>query len=386
MEQLAVADDGIGERVDAVVERAIAERRIVGAVLMVSVSGRSIYERAAGAADREHGRATRLDTIFRWASLTKPVVAATTLALEESGVVSLDDPVTKHLPDFRPRLPNGETPTVTVRHLLTHTAGLTYGFLEADDGPYHRAGISDGRDIPGRSIDDNLARINSVPLSYPPGSAWGYSVALDVLGEFIARAARTPLPQLVRDLVTGPLGMSDSGFTVADRERLAAPYGDGSPEPERMRDHHVVPFGLAKISFAPDRMFDPASFPSGGSGMSGTAADFLRLLETLRAGGAPILSPRSVNLLATIATGDLRTLYPGFGFSLGWSVLADPSRTGTPQSPGTWAWGGVYGNSWFVDPAKGLSVVVLTNTAVAGMTGAFPNAVRDAIYASLRTR
>jgi CubicO group peptidase (beta-lactamase class C family) len=238
-------------------------------------------------------------------------------------------------------------------------------------------------DQPGLSIEENLRRIASVPLSFVPGTAFGYSIGTDVLGECLARAARRPLPDLVRELVTGPLGMKDSGFGPADRSRLATAYGDASPQPARMGAHHVVPFNDGGISFAPDRMYDAGSYASGGGGMSGTAPDFLTLLEALRKGGAPVLNRASVALLATIKPGDLEIFRPGWKWPLGWSVLEDPAKMGTPQSPGTWAWGGVYGNSWFVDPARALSVVIMTNTAIAGMTGAFPDAVRDAIYASL---
>lgn len=369
--------------VDAVLEKAIAEKQIVGAVVLASLAGRRVYERAAGFADREARIPARPNTVFRWASLTKAVVATATLALVERGLISLDDPVTRFLPGFRPALPNGETPIITVRHLITHTAGLTYSLLEPDDGPYHRANVSDGIDQPGLSIEENLQRIASVPLSRVPGSGWGYSVGTDILGEFIARAAQTSLPALVKTLVTGPLAMTDSGFTVADRARLAIPYGNEAPEPARMGIHHLVPFEEGKISFAPDRMFDPNSYPSGGGGMSGTAGDFLRLLEALRTGGGAVLTARSISLLSTIKPGDFEPFMPGWKWPLGWAVLEDPAQTGTPQSRGTWLWGGVYGCSWFVDPVKELSVVILTNTAITGMLGPFPDALRDAVYASI---
>jgi CubicO group peptidase (beta-lactamase class C family) len=375
----------LGESLDAVLDTAIGEKRIVGAVVLVSISGRTVYERAAGFADREARTPVRPNTIFRWSSLTKAVVATATLALVERGLISLDDPAARFLPEFRPRLPNGETPVITARHLMSHTAGLTYGLFEPGDGPYHCADVSDGMDQPGLSIEENLQRIASVPLSRAPGSGWGYSIGTDVLGEFIARAAQTSLPALVKNLVTGPLSMADSDFTIVDRARLATPYGNETPEPARMGAHHLVPFNEGKISFAPDRTFDPNSYPSGGGGMSGTAGDFLRLLEALRTGGGAVLAARSIDLLGTIKPGDFETLLPGWKWPLGWAVLDEPAKTGTPQSRGTWLWGGVYGCSWFVDPASELSVVVLTNTAVSGMLGPFPDAVRDAVYASIKS-
>jgi CubicO group peptidase (beta-lactamase class C family) len=208
-------------------------------------------------------------------------------------------------------------------------------------------------------------------------------VGTDVLGELLARAAATPLPSLVRSLVTGPVGAVDSDFTVADRTRLATAYGDGPNEPVRMGAHHQTAFGEALISYAPDRMFNPNSYPSGGGGMSGTAGDFMRFLEAVRSGGAPILSQASVELLSTVKPGDFEASIPGWKWALGWPVLAEPAKTGTPQTPGTWLWGGVYGNTWFVDPSRELSAVLLTNTAIAGMVGALPDAVRDAIYSAL---
>ena len=384
MNHHAMAESRVREAVDAIVDEAIQAKRIVGAAVLVSLGGRLVYDRAAGLADREANIPVKADTIFRWASLTKPVVTATAMALVEKGVISLDDPVTRFLPAFRPKLPTGETPVISVRQLMTHTAGLMYRFFEPGDGPYTQANVSDGMDQPGVSMEENLRRIASVPLAYPPGAAWVYSVGMDVLGAFIASAAGKPLPDLVRELTTGPLGMPDTGFVVAARDRLATAYGDGVPEPVRMGAHHLVAFGPGAISFAPDRMFDRGSFPSAGAGMSGTASDFMRFLEAMRTGGAPVLKQATLDLMATNAIGDIPIMLPGRGFGLGWAVLKDSAVAATPQTPGTWTWGGVYGNAWFVDPAEQLSVVNVTNTAIAGMTGTFPDAIRDAVYGAIR--
>ncbi|HEV7369679.1 serine hydrolase domain-containing protein [Arenibaculum sp.] len=378
----AATADATAARLDAVISRALEEERIVGAVVLVARDGEVVYRRAAGLADREAGTPMREDAVFRFASLTKPIVSAAALALVERGALRLDDPVTRHLPDFRPRLADGREPVITVRQLMSHTAGLSYGFFEGPDGPYRRAGVSDGMDRPGLALDENLRRIASVPLSCEPGTAWGYSVATDVLGAVLEKAGGAALPDLVDRLVTRPLGMGDTGFAVADPARLAAAYGDGTPRPVRMEGTHAVPFGEGTVLFTPARAFDPASFPSGGAGMAGTAADFLRFLEALRTGGAPVLSADGVRALTTNAVGDLTVTVadPGWGFGLGAAVLKDPGPSGTPQAAGTWAWGGAYGHSWFVDPANRLSVAALTNTGLAGMVGPFPNAIRDAVY------
>src|SRR5215213_2729401 len=130
--------------IDSAIDRALAENRIVGAVVLVARDGEIVYRRAAGLADRERAIPMREDAVFRLASLTKPLVTAAALRMVEFGRIALADPVTKYLPDFRPALPSGEIPAITLRHLLTHTAGLSYGFMQPPDGSYHRAGVSDG--------------------------------------------------------------------------------------------------------------------------------------------------------------------------------------------------------------------------------------------------
>lgn len=369
------------DRLDAVIDHAIADQTIVGTVILVAENGEIVYRRAAGFADREARVAIRENAIFRFASMTKPIVAVTALRLVEEGKLKLDDPVTRYLPDFRPKLADGREPVITIRQLMDHTSGLSYGFLQPADGPYRKANISDGLDQPGLSIEENLRRIATVPLSFEPGTAWEYSVGIDVLGAVLAKATGKTLPELVSENVTGKLGLKDTAFSVSDRARLAVAYGDAQP-PVRMDGPHVVPFFDGVVSFAPDRIFDPASYASGGAGMAGTADDYISFLETLRKGGSPLLKADSVKLLSDNQIGDIvvTATPPGWGFSLGFSVLKDPAAAASPQSAGTWQWGGVYGQSWFVDPKRKLTVVALTNTAYAGMIGAFPDGVRDAIY------
>lgn len=376
----APLDRDFGKRIDRVVDAAMEERRVVGGVILVAQAGAARYRRAFGLADREQGKPMTQDTIFRLSSVTKPIVAAAALALVEAGQFALDDPIAKFVPEFRPRMPGGEEPTITVRQLLTHTAGLAYGFAQPAGNAYERSHVSDGLDRPGLSMADNLARIASVPLAYVPGTGWAYSVAMDVLGEVMARAAGTSLPDLVDRLVTTPLGMSDSGFGVRDERRLAVPYADDPSGAVRMGEHHLVPFGDGLISLVPARTFDPASFPSGGAGMNGTAGDVLRFLETIRTGGGSVVHPETARAMTTDAIAGVQTTRAGWGWGLGFAVLRDPVVAATPQVVGTWRWGGVYGHSWFVDPTLDLTVVALTNTAIAGMMGAFPDALRDAIY------
>ncbi|CDZ27605.1 serine hydrolase [Neorhizobium galegae] len=369
--------------IDAAIDNALASKRLVGTVVMVARDGEIVYRRAAGFADREAGLKTSEDTIFRLASITKPIVTIATMRLVEQGRIGLDDPVTKWLPDFRPRLEDGFEPVILIRHLLTHTSGLSYCF-ERDDGPYVRAGVSDGVDQPGLSLEENLRRIASVPLLFAPGTGWQYSVSMDVLGGVIETETGKRLGEAVAELVMQPLGLFDTGFTVTDRSRLAAPYVDGSPEPKRMSETEKVPVLNGTVTFAPDRIFDLASFHSGGGGMAGTASDVLTVLETIARGGAPLLSEKTVRAMTTNQIGDLlEPARPGFGFGFGWAIVRDPVKAGLPVSPGSLQWGGVYGHHWFMDQTKKITLVGLTNTTLEGMSGQFTLDLKKAVAADL---
>jgi CubicO group peptidase (beta-lactamase class C family) len=374
-------DAALAARLDKVVDAAVAEQRVVGTVVLVARDGKVVYHRAAGLADREAGRPMREDAIFRFSSVTKPFVTAAVMKLVEDGALRLDDPVTKWLPDFKPKLADGSTPVITIRQLLNHTSGLTYGLAERSSHPYHALGVSDGIDNSGLTLDENLRRLGQAPLAFPPGSTWRYSLAIDVLGSVLEKAAGKPLPQVVAETVTGPLDLKDTGFVARDPARLTAAYFNAQPAPKRMSDNLDVSLGATAVRFAPSRAMDKTAFPSGGAGMVGTAGDVLTLLETVRQGGAPILKPATVAEMMKDQVGvQAATQGPGWGFGYGWAVLDDPAVAKTPQGAGTLAWGGVYGHNWFVDPKSRLTVVIMTNTAFEGMNGPFTTQVRDAVY------
>lgn len=374
--------------IDAVLASALHEERLVGAVVRVHQHGQPRYGRAIGWADRETRRPMALDTVFRLASASKPIVSAAALVLWAQGRLALDDAVTRWLPAFQPRLPDGTAPTLTLRQLLSHQAGLGYRFFEPDgNGPHAQAGVSDGMDASGIDLAENLRRIARVPLLYPPGTGWAYSLATDVLGAVIERVAGLPLPDAVQALVTGPLHMLDSGFFCDTPERMATAYVNGTAGPHRLQEAEVVaPFdGTVGIPFSPGRIFDRAAYPSGGAGMAGTAGDLLRLLEALRTGADGWLPEAVLEEMGRDQTqGAELAAGPGLGFGLGFSVLRDPAAAASPESPGTWRWGGAYGHSWFVDRPRALTVVALTNTLYEGMHGRFVNDLRDAIYQGLR--
>ncbi|WP_322078208.1 serine hydrolase domain-containing protein [Burkholderia cepacia] len=377
-------DPALAERVDAVLSRQLETHRLVGAVVLIARDGELVYRRAAGFADREARTPMREDTLFRLASVTKPIVSTAAMALVAQHKLSLDDDVTRWLPGFRPALRDGSVPVIRVRHLLTHTAGLGYRFAEADaTGPYARAGASDGLDAASITLAENLRRIASVPLQFAPGTGWNYSLSIDVVGALIEAVSGLPLADAIDTLVLRPLGARDTGFVARDAARLATPYVNDTPQPHRLAENETVPIfdGTVGVTYSPSRALDADAFPSGGAGMVGTAGDVLNVLDTLRAGGGSLLPADLVDEMGRAHTGNLELPdLPGAGFGIGFSVLRDPLAAASPESVGTWRWGGVYGHSWFVDRARGLTVVSLSNTLYEGMNGQYTIDLRDAIY------
>lgn len=377
----------VSHRIQAAVQQALDDQRLVGAVVLVARDGELVHQQAAGLADRESARPMAPDAVFRLASVSKPIVSTAALALVAQGRLDLDAGIERWLPEFQPRLADGSVARVTARQLLSHTAGLGYRFFEADaDGTYSRAGVSDGMDAAGISLGENLRRLASVPLLYAPGTAWGYSLATDVLGALIERIHGTALGEAVRHLVTGPLGMADTGFVAPDAQRVATAYVNDTPQPHRLAEGEVVPAfeSTVGIAYSPARIFDAQAFASGGAGMAGTAGDFLRLLEVLRQGGGALLPHELVEEMGRDQTHGLELPNaPGCGFGLGFSVLRDARLAASPESVGTWRWGGAYGHAWFVDRALGLSAVAFTNTLYEGMSGRFVTDLRDAVYGAV---
>ncbi|KHE02846.1 serine hydrolase domain-containing protein [Pantoea stewartii subsp. indologenes] len=370
---------------DAVIDHAINSQRVVGTTVMVAQAGKLIYQRAAGWADREQNKAMSVDAIYRLASLTKPIVSLTAMRLIEQGDITLDDDITRWLPDFRPCLENGEPATIRVRHLLSHMSGLRYRYSAPADSLYHSRNVSDGIDYqPGLTLEENLQRLAGTRLQFRPGTGWRYSLGIDVLGEIMVRATGKSLPELVNHHITSPLGMADTLFSVRDASRLTTVYTDDNPVPSVMRDNQQIPFGEGAAIFSPGRILKPDAWPCGGGGMAGTALDFMQVLETVRREGAPLITRESFDYMTQEhVTANWATQGPGWGFGVGWALLVDPDAALSPQSAGTLSWSGAYGHTWFVDRQNALCVVAMTNTTPEGVNGQFPVMVRDAVYKGL---
>lgn len=376
-------EDIVRNRIDFVISRALGEKRVTGTVVIVMKDGEIVYERFAGFADKENHDPIRADTIFRLASVTKPLVAATALALIDKGKLALDTLVRDHLPYFTPRERDGTQPDITVRQLLTHTAGFAYG-VNTYGKPSPDALIDEGLGNSDLDFEENFARLAALPLLYKPGTLWRYSTAIDVLGAVIAAIEGTSLDDALKAHVTGPLGMTDTGFKVTDESRLATPYADDTPEPVRMRDPHSVPDreGTPMV-FSPLRIFNPKAYQSGGAGAVGTAPDLIRFLEAIRKGGAPILSGEMAAQAIVNQIGDIPRpeMEMGQRFTFLGAVVDDAAKSRVKLPKGTVNWGGVYGHSWFIDPANGISAMIMTNNAVEGCMGRYPNDIMKAVYA-----
>ncbi len=365
-------------------------QRLVGAVVLVREHGALRHASTTGLADRESATPMQRDQLFRLASVSKPLLSTVILGLVAEGVLDLDAPVQRWLRDFRPALADGSTPAISLRQLLSHSSGLGYRFLEADaKGPYARAGVSDGMDANPLSLADNVRRIAQAPLLFAPGSQWLYSLGVDVAGAVAEAATGESLQALFERLLAAPLGLRDTAFATHDAARLATPYVTDTPQPHRLREGEVVaPFeGTVGIEYSLARATDASRFPSAGAGLVGSADEVMAVLEALRdVQRSGLLPPALAAEMASPQVGEQGPPEPaGWGFGLGFAVLRDAAASGTPQNVGTWRWGGAYGHSWFVDPARGLSVVALTNTLYEGMDGAFVDELRDAVYADLET-
>ena len=374
-------DPELSARLDAAVDAAIGENRIVGAVVLVSRDGELIYDRAAGLSDREAGTTMTEDTIFRLTSVSKPVVTAAAMRLVEMDVLDLDSPVTDWLPEFTPAF-EGATPVITLRELLSHTSGIGYRAFEGGVGPYTDAGVQDGGWGTGITLQENLTRLASAPLHFAPGTSWGYGLSIDVIGRVIEVATNLPLEVAVHDLVTAPLGMKDTTFHVPvwDEHRLSVNYKDGTDGPVTMSAHEELPLSPVTVVFEPPRNTDPDAWPSSGAGMSGTAPDIMALLQTFEEQN-DFLSDGSIRTMMTPVIGaKAQANGPGWGFGISGAILLDPQAAGSPQSVGTFSWSGAYGHTWFIDPETHTVVVALTNTAWEGIYGKFATDIRDAIY------
>jgi CubicO group peptidase (beta-lactamase class C family) len=376
-EQISAATEISKERlarIDGLMQQYVDENLIAGAVALILQNGQPVYQRAVGWSDKEASARMQMDTIFRIASQTKALTSVAILQLQERGKLIVTDPVSKYIPEFAKttvlvKNESGATSTVpatrpiTLRDLLTHTAGISYGKepeladLYSAKGLGPAAGNGNGWYTADKNepICTTMARLASLPFQAQPGSAFVYGYNTDILGCVVERASGMPLDEYIRTQITGPLGMKDTQFYLPpdQRRRLAAAYMSGpngkvvrSPNDARGQGHYID---------GPRKSF------AGGAGLLSTAQDYARFLEALRNGGVldgvRILSPRSVALMTT---NQIHDLHPkeDLGFGYGFEVVEHYGAAGL-EAPGTFGWGGAYGTNYRVDPTSGLVVVLM---------------------------
>jgi CubicO group peptidase (beta-lactamase class C family) len=339
--------------------------RIPGYVGAVRI-GDTTEVRAAGTMAID-GAPMREDTLFRIASVTKPIGGALTLSLIEDGVLALDDPITNWLPEAEdldvleaPDAPLDRTTKakrpITVRHLLTFTSGWGVGM---ESTPLHTAmrerGVDPGPLTPPSTGDEFLAQLTTLPLAFQPGEGWRYDTSMDVLAVLLARATGKPVSHLLAERVTGPLNMSSTAYFAADVDRLATAY---MPGPDGVLDLLDPPAG----NYAA-----PPPFEELGSGLVSTAEDVLRFYCAMADGGAPLLTSGSVaQMTADALTGLQRdAALPFLGEGVSWGFA-----TGV-ESDGRWGWDGGTGTTARVDPARDTVAVLLTQRAMTGPLDGF---------------
>ena len=350
--------------------------KLPGMTVCVMRRGQLAFAETHGKADVERNKPMRPDTIVRIYSMTKPLTSTAIMMLYEEGRFQLDDPISKFIPAFKnPRVYAGgsrgkidSVPAereITFRDLLTHTSGLTYGFMESTpvDAVYRDQKIDFGTAT--ASLADVVERLAAVPLIAQPGKAWNYSVATDVLGYLVQVISGQPFDVFLREKVLKPLGMLDTDFIVAKdkQERFATCYMPGKDGKLAVMDDPTKSTYLA-----------PRKGYSGGGGLAGTAGDYLRfckfMLNKGELDGVRLLGRKTVELMTSNhLPGDMADMgmprfsespYYGIGFGLGFSVMINPAKAQILGTAGEYAWGGAASTAFWCDPAEDMAVVLLT--------------------------
>lgn len=370
----------------------VDSNRIGGAVGLVLRDGKVVYQHAVGWADKDAGRKMTPDAIFRIASQSKAITSAAILSLVEEGKIAINDPVSRFIPAFahaRVMLDTGNAVTVparrqiTIRDLLTHTAGISYGtdrkvaklYSEKALGPAAGWGwYTADKDEP---VCESMERLATLPFVAQPGERFVYGYNLDILGCVVERASGVPLDQFIRDRITAPLKMHDTYFFLPKekRDRLTEVFAsDSTNHATRAPDG---PRGQGDYVDGPRKNF------AGGAGLLSTAGDYARFLQMILNGGqldgVRILAPKTVDLMTHDQIGRLYGT-DGMGFGYGFETVERFGAKGM-ESPGSFGWGGAYASTYAVDPVEHLVIVFMINQlpAATDISAKFPTLVYSAL-------
>ena len=363
-------------RLDAAIEDEIARQQLAGGIMYIARDGRPVHFKTYGRQDIENNQPMRADAIFRIASMSKAVTTTAVMMLYEEGRFMLKDPISKYIPSFANSVVAIPAPAgspdgvkyitekarrpVTIRDLLTHTAGLTYGNGLAADA-YKQAGLTDwyilGKD---EALEQVIDRLAALPLHGQPGDKWQYGFATDVLGRLVEVISGQPLDKFVEERITKPLGMRDTHFFLPPEKaaRLANVYG--------LENGKLV---LKEAAATSDFIHGPRKCFSGGAGLVSTTNDYARFMQMLlndgELDGVRLLAPKTVALMRANHTAD-KYLGEGDGFGLGFWVSTDQGKIGEIGSEGAYGWGSAYFPQYVIDPKERLVILFMTQLRPAG--------------------
>jgi CubicO group peptidase (beta-lactamase class C family) len=363
------------ERIDRMLEEAVSEGEIPGGVALISRNGDIVYHRAFGMSNKAEGLPFRKDDIFRIASQTKAITATAVMMLWEEGKFKLDDPIANYIPAF------GQTGVldsfneadssftvkplerkITIRHLLTHTSGIGYGWIDADDRfrkMYVKAGIIDAFTTDPVRLEENIEKLAALPLHHQPGDGWTYSEGLDVLGHFVEVISGMPFDEFLKSRIFDPLGMTDTGFYLPDpiADRLV-------PIQHRVdEDWEIYTSEGYDVNYP---IKGARTYFSGGAGLSSTARDYAIFLQMyLNKGeyrGIRLLSRTTVEAIMANQIGDLWAGGPkDYGLAFGVVNESGVARGGEGGF-GTFDWGGYFNTQYFADPGEQLIGILMKQT------------------------
>jgi len=376
-ESVGMSSDRL-DRIDAMCTKAVSDMEVPGMVALVARKGKIVYHKAFGSADASVNRNLKKDDVFRIASQSKAITATAVMMLWEQGLFSLDDPISKYIPEFKnPRVltsfkyadttytTRGASREITIRDLLTHTSGIGYGVIDGDARMrmiYAQAGVTDLYSAEAITIEESVKKLAALPLHHDPGEKFTYSEGLDVLGYFIEIMSGKKFDRFLKEHLFDPLGMSDTYFYLPPEKanRLVAI--------QTKKDNQWVRF--------PNTFYDvdypikgAKTFFSGGAGLSSTAKDYATFLQMYLNNGVlnntRILSRTTVQFVLDNQIGELMGSDSFYGLAFG--GLTDSGQAkGGQGSEGTFRWGGYFNTQYFADPKEELIGVLLKQTQAIG--------------------